>query len=361
MRLSAANIKALVPPPGKKDKVFFDDTLPGFGIRAWASGSKSWHVQYDRHGRTRRLSLGSIAVLNLTQAREAARRLLAQVKLGGDPVQDKAQAKLELRERTGVLIESYLRFKSASLRPGSMREMTRHLRRYAQPLHATPIVELDRRRIAVLLGSLAENSGPAAANHCRASLRSFLGWCVGSGYLEHNPATYTPQQPQRPRQRVPSLEELRIIWSVLGADAYGEIVRLLMLLGLRRAEVGDLSWSEVDFEAAVLVLPAGRVKGKRQHTVPLTEGALAILKRQPRRNRDKIFGYSSKGHGFGGWGDGKRRLDAKLRAAGHHVKASGAARPPKRIGDAHERSAARALRGDRGHSRACRGGRARHL
>ena len=193
-----------------------------------------------------------------------------------------------------------------------MREITRHLCVYCKPLHAIPIVELDRRRIAILLESLARDSGPTAANRTRSSLSTFLGWCIGSGYIEHNPVSYTPQQAERPRQRVPNLEELRAIWSVLGDDTYSTIVRLLLLLGLRRAEVGNLAWSEVDFAASLIVLPKERVKAKRVHVVPLTDSARALLKAQPRRDQDSVFGQSARGYGFESWSGGKRELDAKL-------------------------------------------------
>ena len=201
-----------------------------------------------------------------------------------------------------------------------MREVTRHLCHYAKPLHATPIAELDRRRIAALLDDLADDSGAATANRVRASLSSFFSWCIGSGYREQNPVTYTPKRPESPRQRVPSLGELRAIWSVLGDDPYSSIVKLLLLTGLRRAEIGDLAWHEVDLEAASILLSAGRVKGKRQHIVPLSAAALRLLEAQPHTPRHHLFGQGSKARGFQSWPRGKAELDAKLGAAGHHLE-----------------------------------------
>ena len=84
-RLTATTIRTLVLPPGKADHVFFDSDLPGFGLRMRATGAKTWMVQYAIAGKTRRMVLGSPAVLDPGKAREAAKDLLATVRLGRDP------------------------------------------------------------------------------------------------------------------------------------------------------------------------------------------------------------------------------------------------------------------------------------
>ena len=91
MRLTATNIRNLTLPPGKADHVFFDDDLPGFGLRVRASGWQTWMVQYAIAGKTRRMALGSPALLDPGKARETAKDLLAQVRLGRDPAGEKAR------------------------------------------------------------------------------------------------------------------------------------------------------------------------------------------------------------------------------------------------------------------------------
>ena len=92
--------------------------------------------------------------------------------------------------------------------------------------------------------------------------------------------------------------ELADVWAALEDDQFGDIVRLLILTGQRREEIGSLRWSEVDFERGLIALPPARTKNKRLHEVPLSPLAPAIIKQQSRR-RDLVFGIG-KG-GFSGW------------------------------------------------------------
>ena len=97
MKLTAANVQTLALPEGIADKVFFDDELPGFGLRLRATGGRRWLVQYDIADGGRRLSrrfvLGSPTILTLSQARAEAKKILAAVRLGRDPVGEKHVAR----------------------------------------------------------------------------------------------------------------------------------------------------------------------------------------------------------------------------------------------------------------------------
>jgi hypothetical protein len=94
MKLDAKTAAQVALPTGKADVIYFDDDLTGFGIRLrTASGDRirrTWICQYRSHGRTRRLKIGALEKIGATQAREAARKVLARVELGHDPQGDKA-------------------------------------------------------------------------------------------------------------------------------------------------------------------------------------------------------------------------------------------------------------------------------
>jgi hypothetical protein len=91
MKLTQRTIDTLALPAGRKDAIYFDDTLPGFGIRLREAGSRMFVVQYRIGGRGRRVTLGTTAMLKVEQARTKAAELLAKVKLGGDPAGEKAE------------------------------------------------------------------------------------------------------------------------------------------------------------------------------------------------------------------------------------------------------------------------------
>ncbi len=89
-------------------------------------------------------------------------------------------------------------------------------------------------------------------------------------------------------------DELTAIWRATGSDAdHDKIVRLLLLTGQRREEIGGLQWSEVNFDKRQIELPKTRTKNKRAHVIPLSEQALAILQTVPVRQGHKyLFGQA---------------------------------------------------------------------
>jgi integrase len=112
------------------------------------------------------------------------------------------------------------------------------------------------------------------------------------------------------RDRVLTQDELRKLWCSLGDDPFSEIVRLLLLTGQRRNEIGRLQWSEIDLARKLIVLPPERVKNGRQHEVPLSAQALAVIERQPRRNSTGSL-FCENG-AFGNWTKAKAALDQRL-------------------------------------------------
>src|SRR5271163_3200867 len=113
------------------------------------------------------------------------------------------------------------------------------------------------------------------------------------------------------RDRVLTAAELRLVWQLAGSNDFGAIVRLLVLTGQRREEVGGMLWSELDLDAALWTIGKDRTKNGLQHDVPLSPPAVAILRSIPQRDdRDFVFG-SSNGP-FQGWSNAKAALDARM-------------------------------------------------
>src|SRR5262245_42055688 len=107
MNLTAANITSLTLGNGEVDRIWFDASVPGFGLRARASGARSWVFQYKLGGKTRRMVIGAVSAIKPARAREIASELHARVKLGGDPAGEKL-VKVERAQHTfGALVDRY--------------------------------------------------------------------------------------------------------------------------------------------------------------------------------------------------------------------------------------------------------------
>src|SRR5262252_5797097 len=294
MKLTSTTIRTLALPAGVRDKTYFDDNLGGFGLRLREGGAARFVVQYDLGGKTKRVTLGTTAMLDVGAARAKARDLLASVRLGGDPAAEKRQAHAHAAETFGALLARYLPYKQAKLKAGSrsFKEVERHLVKYARSLHARPLAAIDRRTIAGLVSSVASRNGPTAANCMLGSLSGYFGWLIREGLINDvNPASYVNKAAaKKSRERVLTAEEFRAIWNALGNSDYADIFRLLALTGARKSEIGSLRWDEVDFDNAEINLPAARTKNNRPHTIPLTPPALAILEARSQNGREFVFG-----------------------------------------------------------------------
>src|SRR5262249_8787280 len=181
-------------------------------------------------------------------------------------------------------------------------------------LHGRPIEAIDRRAIATRLAEITAVHAPSASNRTRTSLSSFFTWAAREGYVEANPVAYTNVAVESgPRDRVLADDELAVIWRCLADDQFGAIVKQLMLTAARRDEIASLGWSEVDLEQATIVLPPARTKNRREHIIPLSDPALAILSAQPRwTGRELVFGKGE--GGYQGWSRSKEELDARITA-----------------------------------------------
>jgi integrase len=299
-------------PAGKSEAIFFDDDIAGFGLRLRRAGSRTWVYQYWLGDRSRRMTLGKWPKLSAKQARDLVDVLAAKVALGQDPAEEKIQNRTR-KETFGEIAGDYLAAQATRLRPRSLEEVRRHLNNHATPLHGLPIAKMQRRDVAELLTAIAAGSGPVAANRVRSSISAMFHWAMKAGIAESNPAAFTNKEGERPRSRVLSVGELRDIWTALPEGDYGSILKLLILTGQRRTEIGDLRWSEIDPKRGVICLPPERVKNTRRHTIPMSEAVRSIVRAIPKtEGRDFVFGYGT--GGFSGWSRCKERLDATINA-----------------------------------------------
>jgi integrase len=315
MKLTTANIANLTLPAGKTDHLVFDDDVVGWGLRLRSSGKPTWIYQYRVGPRSRRMTLGTVSALSAKVARETAVRLYSRVKLGEDPAGTKAKALQARSETFGAGVDVYLKRQVERLRARSLVEVRRHLLVNAKPLHSAPLAEISRRDISRVISGVAETSGPVTANRTGSSIAAMYAWSIREGWTDANPAAFLNKRAETPRSRVLTDGELRAVWKATsGTDQYSSIVRLLMLTGARREEIGGLAWSEIDIDAATITLPPARTKTNREHVIPLSAMAIEILEAQPRREgRDYVFGEGP--HGYKGFSQGKATLDAGTKIA----------------------------------------------
>jgi integrase len=328
MKLTQRICDALGLPDGKHECFYWDDELPGFGLRLRRSSdgntvlksftTKQYRVAGKKLRATFRYAVG------VEKARKEAKDAVGKLLLRKDP-------KAEERERANkdkltfrALVEIHLAVKKKKLRPRTYTETERYLtaKCYFGPLHAKPIDQIKLADVDPRIEAIESECGPAAAVRARAVLGHFFTWCMTKGHCTSNPTIGSEKPDTQSRDKVLTPAELVQIWKACGDDQYGKIVRLLILTACRRAEIGDMRWSELDERG--WTIPASRAKTKQERTIPLVPMIADILADVPKRaSRDQLFG--ERGHGFTAWWQGKAALDARSGVVGwvvHDIRRS---------------------------------------
>jgi integrase len=301
MKLTKGAITALKST--KSDEVFWDDDLPGFGCRV-RDGKKSWLIQYRVGKQQRRESLGDTRRVSLDDARSIARKRFASVELGVDPAADRAAAKATAAATQltlGLIVDRYLDSRQDVIRATTLRDAGRYFTVAWKPLRDRPVNGITRAHIAVELQNIMKASGRVAAARARSYLSAAFAWGMREGLVDSNPVigTNNPDADAKSRDRILSDDELRTVWNACDGDSdFDRIVRLLILLGCRRQEIGSLKWDEIDFTAATITIPGSRTKAGNTLELALPDVALEILRSTPRRDGDFLFGGAA---GFSSW------------------------------------------------------------
>lgn len=278
IRLTDSTVRAL-PPPAQGQATHWDATLPGFGLRIAAGGSRAWVVMYrEQRGRkVRRMTLGHYPLLGLADARAKARETLAAVVQGADPAGAREQ------ERGAAtfaqVVEAYVEL-HAKPRKRSWRKDVYMFQRYIPAdWNGRKAKDIARQDVLMLLDRLRLKT-PVQANRVLALLRKAFNFAVAREFVVVNPcqAIERPTREQS-RDRVLDATEIRKVWSALDAEKGrpGALFRLALLTAQRGGELRTMRWDDLDLTEGWWTVPSARTKNGLAHRVPLSPSALAIL------------------------------------------------------------------------------------
>lgn len=320
------------PVPGLQIDLF-DASLPAFGLRV-GERRKTWFIIYRHGGKQKRHTIGHYPAMQLGPAREAAGKALEMVERGEDPAAEKVSAKAAaaaaqahkaatgfLPDSFGSLASIYIEQECPSLRRGS--ELERIIKREIQPAWKDrPAVDLRRRDLTTLIDPFIAAGHVQKAHKVREIVVRIVNWAVDRGDLEANLLVSPSRGRKRSgilrrekRDRVLSAEELAAVWAGCEAQSgpFPAIVKVLLLTGQRREEVGAMRWAELDMEAGLWTIPADRYKTGIVHVVPLTQPVKDIIASVSKLSDEFVFATKKESH-FSGYSKCKARLDSEVAA-----------------------------------------------
>jgi len=312
MKLTQTTITKAKLPAGKAEVFHWDEEMPGFGLRLREGGSRTFVVQYKVGAKHRRITLGSAGKITADDARKNAKRIFGKLADGKDPANERAVTKAQAALTLGAAVEDFIKRQEGHVRPRTLVETARYLRKHWKPLHGLGLASITRAHVAAEANKIAQHSGPVAADRARAALSSFFGWAMGEGMAQDNPVIGTNRAaPVSERERVLSDVETVTIWRALPDNDFGRIAKLLFLTGCRREEIGRLKPSEIALGDSLIALSGDRTKNGLPHDVPLSGLAMSVVESLDVEGEGCVFGM--RGTGFSGWSKAKRELDAKLK------------------------------------------------
>lgn len=255
-------------------------------LRVGYAGGKSWIQRLTINGARRDIGLGSFSLVSLAEAREIAHqnRRLARIEKR-DPLAEKRRAK------TPTFKEAAERFHEAN-RPRWRAE--KHAKNWMQIMSKYAFPEIGERRVdelhqADVLQILTPiwTAKAETAKRLRRFIRSVFAWAQAHGYRESNPAgegidAALPKMPKvranfraLPYAEIPeAIETIEASGASLSAKA---AFRFLILTAARSGEVRGATWDEIDLESKTWRIPGERMKSGREHRVPLSDEAVAVL------------------------------------------------------------------------------------
>ncbi len=261
-------------------------------------GTPSWAFRYRVSGRLREAGLGSLDTWSLAEARERARRFRQLRGEGLDPIEERRaerqKAKLDAAKAMTFrqCADAYIAAHSAGWRnPKHAAQWPSTLQTYVYPVMGDlPVQAVDTGLVMKAIEPIW-NAKPETASRVRGRIESVLDWAKARGYREHeNPARWKGHLdnllPARSKVRrvehhaaLPDPEIAAFIRELRAQDGIAaRALEFAILTAARTGEVIGATWAEIDLEGRLWTIPGGRMKSGREHRVPLSEAALAVLR-----------------------------------------------------------------------------------
>jgi len=281
--LTDAALKNLKPKP-KGYKVTDRD---GMYVYVSPGGTITFRLDYRLNGRRETLHLGRYGRdgISLLLARERCLDARREVREGRSPAIEKQREKRRLKQT-----KSFGEFGETWFQKATMADSTRAMRRSIWNRELEPkwrnrlLTEITPDDLRGLCGKIVDRGAPATAIHVRDLIKQIFGFAILHGEKVENPADAVGPAAIatfRPRDRSLSPAEIRLAMRLLEQVATLPTIRLgfrlYLMTMVRKSELQDAVWSEVDFENAVWTIPKERMKRSKAHNVYLSTQALDIL------------------------------------------------------------------------------------
>ena len=262
----------------------------GLYLLVTPAGGKLWRLKYRMHGVERKLALGRYPDVSLAAARKARDAARTSASAGDDPAlakrRERITAKVALGTSFGAVALEYIEKAEREGRAPATIAKLRWARGWLMPaLGHRPVAQVEPHELLAVMKRLETKDQLETARRVRAFASRVFRYAVATARAKADPAALLlgAVAAPRPRNLAAIIEPKRVGELLRAIDAYSgqPVTRFALALSphvfVRPGELRQAEWSEIDAEAAVWRIPAARMKKRREHVVPLSRQALAIL------------------------------------------------------------------------------------
>ncbi|MDP8244359.1 MAG: tyrosine-type recombinase/integrase [Candidatus Hinthialibacter antarcticus] len=292
-------MKELLRTESPKDKkgtyIIWDDQVQGFGLRIHPTNSKSWIIQYRCGSKQRFMTIGQFPKVSLVKARNVAKEKFGDIAGGVDPIEQKKKNKERLLTIEQLCI--YYMAEYAKPRKKSWKEDGRRINSHVLPRTGKrAALSLKRSDIMKKHREIGIKS-PYEANRILALLSKLFEFGRGADYLPEthiNPCRDVEKYKEKPRERwLSDGDEFLKLLNAISEDPniyYRSFFTLLILTGMRKGELQNLKWSQIDFKKSSVYF--ADTKSGYSETKPLSDHSIRVLNEIPRLV-DNLFVFPS--------------------------------------------------------------------
>lgn len=308
-KLTTKGVQKLI----RKSKPALTNDGDGLYLKIGKSGGASWIYRFRWNGKLSDMGLGSCSVVSLSEARELAADNRKLVRQGVNPLTARDEGKKEIPKTLTFTscAAHYIKAHRRSWRNAKhARQWVSTLKTYARPQIGTKaIIDISTQDILEVLTPIWTNKNETA-KRVQGRLENILDYAAAHGYRDPvNPARWRghldkllakPSRIQKVNHH-PAMLYDAVADFMKAIQPYNSMsskaLQFLILTATRTSEVLNAEWKEVDFENATWCIPAERMKANREHRVPLSQQALALLTALPRiKENSHVFPGMKSGH-----------------------------------------------------------------
>lgn len=270
-----------------KEKLYRLNDFDGLYLEVKPNGRKAWRFRYKFNGKSSMCALGEYPATKLAEAREKCQQVRKSVKDGVNPVQAKQFEKLrkanEALNTFEVIAKEWLQMKDWAEATKTRRlDM---LERVVFPsIGKLPVREITPYHILSILQANVKRGAPSVAAEAKRTMSAIFELAVATLRADNDPVWPVRKAlPPNKTQHKPALTQEQIGKLLRCFDNTNHTFQINYCMWLmwwtlgRPAEVAEAKWCEFDLENALWIIPAARMKARREHTVPLPAQAISML------------------------------------------------------------------------------------